>query len=488
MRILLTATVFALLLINPAQAQILSSNSTGGEKNIFYTNETVYITTTANITAVSQQVRIYIVANNDTWVNNTALTDVSGGYKTLTTNSSGHLQSPNSIWSSNLVVGKYDIVADTNQNGIYESSTDFIDSTSATGFEIFLADIPILTVSKGSNSPADHEWNSEKDKPENIMLQLKLSANDVEDIQISSISALAKGTGDDVKGIAVVKIIDDANNSGTVEPEEQWVAFDKYGYNDGVLNLKIDPIYTVKRNSSAYLLFVYTMTNSSITGETFSFQAISISAKGASGKIATVSGLSINSATKTVRGPPVCSSYTTQTSCEYATCKWCVSDNSCRKTSEPCPVVCSGSISMTLNKQNDIVTATVSGLSNCDGKTIQIRQESCTGNQISSCTALGSGCTTSFPTTKTSPNTYYACVDRDNSQTISADEQTYASLPTEQQSPLPQIPGEVSTNWTKIILIIFIPVVLIGLTLWYMKKRHTVNEFEELKKKWESKK
>jgi len=479
-------TILLLLIsISSAQAQIISSNSTGEEKNVFYSNETVYIMTTANITPASQSVRIYIVADNNTWADDTTLSDVSGGYKTLTTNSTGHIQSPNAIWSSNLAVGKYDIVVDTNQDGIYNSDIDFIDSATDTGFEILLADIPILTVSKGSNSPEDHEWDSEKSSPDNIMLQLELSANDVQDIQISSISALASGTGDDTKGVAVVKVIEDADNNGTYDTGEQWVTFGKYGFNDGVLNFKVEPIYTVKRNSSAYLLFIYTMANSSKTGDTFSFNIVSISAKDALGRIAVVKGLPVTSAKKTVKAPPVCSDYTTKSSCEYATCKWCQSDEKCRKPSETCPVVCSGSISLTLNKQNDITTANVSGMSNCDGKTVYIKQESCTGTQVSTCTVSGSGCTTSFAAT--GANTYYACVDRDNSQTFSAEEQVSSSLPSATEPSLPQIPEEVSNSWIKIVLMVLIPVILIGLSVWYMKKRHTMNEFEELKKKWENK-
>ncbi|MFQ6118630.1 MAG: hypothetical protein ACE5KE_01945, partial [Methanosarcinales archaeon] len=78
-------------------------------------------------------VDIYVVNNSDSWDEGDTLTDVSGGAETVTTDSSGNIN-VTMIWSTNLTVGKYDIVVDLDQDGVYDDDEP-VDSLDTTGFD-----------------------------------------------------------------------------------------------------------------------------------------------------------------------------------------------------------------------------------------------------------------------------------------------------------------------------------------------------------------
>jgi hypothetical protein len=78
---------------------------------------------------------------------------------------------------------------------------------------------------------------------------------------------------------------------------------------------------------------------------------------------------------------------------------------------------CEGSISLNLQPNPaftySTITATASGLTNCQGKTIYIRKNSCTGEQVASCTSSSTGCSTTFSgPTQDGDYYYYACIDK----------------------------------------------------------------------------
>jgi len=80
---------------------------------------------------------------------------------------------------------------------------------------------------------------------------------------------------------------------------------------------------------------------------------------------------------------------------------------------------CEGNIYLSLSPApaytSSTVTATVGGLSNCQGKTIYIKMYSCRGTDITSCTSSSTGCSASF-TAPAQEGTYYfyACIDKNN--------------------------------------------------------------------------
>lgn len=458
-RLLLFSFLFFFLFVSSASAtRIWSSNSTGGEKNIFYTNETIYVASgnISNATTTSFSVRIYIVNNSDSWSNNTALSDVSGGYTVVSTNSSGYIE-PTAIWYTP-TVGSYDIVADVNLDGNYTSNTDYVDNLTTIGFQVVAAPVPTLTVSVGPNSPLDHILNL-TNISDNVMLQLKLEASN-EDVKIDVIYLTASGSGNDKTGIKLVRLILDENNNSAYDFGESLMGYGKYPSDNGILTLSLVDGYTVNVGSSVFMILIYTMSSDVSAGDTFSFQVLDILATGAnSGETATIAGLTINSAVKTIGGAPpqpvvLCSDYTNQTSCLDAECNWCNVTNSCINVTESCPT-CSGTISLILEKHGNMSTAKISGLSNCNNKTAYLKRESCSGSIVETCSVSGAGCWISFSTpTATGNYTYFACVDMDESGNFTSGESTSSVLRVSPEKKVSE--GVPSVDWNMIILIIAI--------------------------------
>ena len=314
---MLTFLLF-LFFINSVRADtVWVSNSTGNEKSTFYTNETVYLTS-SNISTSSITVRIYITANNNSWINGTVLTDVRGSYTEKPTNSSGHINK-DAIWETPSI-GNYDVVVDVNRDGVYNDSIDYVDSLTTTGFEVLLAPFPTLSVSLGANTSADHNWNS-TDVSENVMIQMKLTAGAYEGVTINSLGIIASGTGDDKTGISIIRLIKDSNNNGLYDSTDSMIGYSQsappYFKDNSFATTTVANGYTVAANTTVNMLVVYTMSNSNSNGDTFSFQVASVTAVGAtSGQAVTVSGLPINSAVKTVISQ---SAITTTTTTETTT-------------------------------------------------------------------------------------------------------------------------------------------------------------------------
>lgn len=99
-------------------------------------------------------------------------------------------------------------------------------------------------------------------------------------------------------------------------------------------------------------------------------------------------------------------------------------------------LTCTGEIELTLIPNRAYpgypITVYTSGLEYCDGKTIYLRKDSCTGSLVGSCTVGedGNGCIVQFdaPTTE-EEYTYYACIDKNgNGDFAGAGEQDSAVL------------------------------------------------------------
>jgi len=286
-------------------ANIFTSDSSGTQKTIFYTNETVYLAPTAtNVTTNSTTVRVYIMQAATTWNNQTNLTDASGNYKVFTTNGSGYINTTNIIWPATLKVGNYDVVIDVNSNGVYDKNVDFVFDSSAIGFQVIAVPGPALAISVGENSTANHTYIIPSNSTENVMLQIKAAAGSYENVRLNDISLIASGSGDDTTGISMVKLILDANNDGKYNSSEIVLGAGKFIRDNGFLDISvINPQtgYAVPANTTVYFLVVYTMTNKSLNGDTYYFQLASATATGASsGTSAKITGLPIYSAMKTI--------------------------------------------------------------------------------------------------------------------------------------------------------------------------------------------
>jgi hypothetical protein len=269
---------------------IFTSNSSGSLQTSFYINQSVYLApSTTNITWNSTKVRIYTVADSNSWLNGTSLTDLSGGYETFTTNNSGYLATASVIWSSP-AAGSYDVVADVNDNGIYESNFDFVSDR----FQVFQIPGAILNISIGRNSTSKHNITIPSNN-DVALLQIKMTSGLAEGILLNSVSLIANGTGNDAWGVSNVKLVEDSNANGIYNPSKT-LADGKYIIDNGTVPLKITNGYLIPANTTAYFLIAYTMTNNSLNGDTYSFWIPSITAIGAStGTRATINGLPIYS-------------------------------------------------------------------------------------------------------------------------------------------------------------------------------------------------
>jgi len=110
---------------------IWSSDSLGNEKNTFAPTETVYLA----VPATGKNVTFYIVADQNVWNDGGPLTDVSDGAEQLTLDPGPGIQVVQ-VWGPPLTLGSYDIVEDTNNNGLYDAGADGIDSVAEAGFVV----------------------------------------------------------------------------------------------------------------------------------------------------------------------------------------------------------------------------------------------------------------------------------------------------------------------------------------------------------------
>jgi len=110
---------------------IWSSDSLGNEKNTFTPTEAVY----ATVPATGEEVTFYIVTDQNVWSDGDPLTAVSDGAKQLTLDPGPGIQVVQ-VWGPPLTSGSYDIVEDTNNNGVYDAGADGIDSIAEVGFAV----------------------------------------------------------------------------------------------------------------------------------------------------------------------------------------------------------------------------------------------------------------------------------------------------------------------------------------------------------------
>lgn len=464
-RLLFFSFMFFLLFASSSSATwIFGTNSTGDQKNLFFTNETIYVASgnISNSTTNSLSVRIYIVNNSDSWSNNTRLVDASGGYTVVSTNSSGYI-TPTSFWASP-TAGNYDIIADVNLDGNYTSNTDYVDNLTVNGIQIISTPVPVLTVSKGPNSPSDHTWDL-GNTSKNVMLQLKLTASN-ENLRIDTVWLDANGTGNDNTGISFIQLILDQNNNSIYDTGETSLGYGTYANDDGLLPLSLGDGYTISSNSSVFMILLYSISPSVSSGDTFSFNVLTISAVGIdSGKAATISGLTINSAVKTMGSATpspdiLCSDYANETSCSDVACEWCNTTDTCKNATEVCPT-CVGPVELSLERHGNTSTAHISGMSGCDGETAYLRQDSCTDSDIGDCSVSGTDCWVSFDTPASPGNyTYFGCVDMDASGNFTSGETASGVLevaPPEEEAPLAFM------DWNMIILIVAVVALIAGI-------------------------
>lgn len=399
MLVCLTITAFA--------QPLFSADSLGTLKRIFLTTEDVYAYGLITIGPPNWELNLYVVYDSNNWNVGDKLTDVSGGAEFIRLDWQGHVTLTR-VWTHPLFVGSFDLVADMNRNGILDNG-DVVWSEQDAGFTVVVPPPPPqptggAVVAPGFNTPGSHGWYYDPNgDPYNEMLQIMFGVNNTEAVRVDSITLKASGTGNDVTGISSVFLAVDSNANGIYDSGESVLTSGTYSQDNGYLTMLIPNGYIVQAGQTVHFLIVYVMSSSPLVGDTFLVQVTAISATGlSSGNQITITGLPITSGIKTtVQGP------------------------------QP---QCTGTIVLTLNPNpvniSQTVTASLSGLQGCSGKTAYVRALSCSGTIKCSAVISGSGGSCTF----TSPEidgsyTYFACIDKDeNGQTTESGERAYVTL------------------------------------------------------------
>jgi hypothetical protein len=124
------------------QPYVISSDSTGAEKNVFVLNEDIYCH--AGNLPPDQVMDIYIVPNKAWSVGDSIGTDISDGLNTVSTDSFGSIPTTK-IWPAPLTAGEYDIVVDVDRDGILDVNEPVDDFTLNDGVEI-IPEFPLIAI------------------------------------------------------------------------------------------------------------------------------------------------------------------------------------------------------------------------------------------------------------------------------------------------------------------------------------------------------
>ena len=106
---------------------IESCKSTGIIKNTFDLNEDVYVI--GNNYAPLASYNLYIVTDELVWTDGMAIpARVTGSATSVTSDALGNVATT-LAWSDPLILGKYDIIVDVNDNGIFDAAIDALDNS-----------------------------------------------------------------------------------------------------------------------------------------------------------------------------------------------------------------------------------------------------------------------------------------------------------------------------------------------------------------------
>jgi hypothetical protein len=100
--------------VNPPPG-VSATDFEGIDKDVFQTAEPMY----AKVQAGGQTVSFYVAAHKISWIIGDSLVDVSGGRETVTLNSAG--AQTIQVWYAPLMPGRYDLVMDSNSNGVFDA-------------------------------------------------------------------------------------------------------------------------------------------------------------------------------------------------------------------------------------------------------------------------------------------------------------------------------------------------------------------------------
>jgi len=347
-------------------------------KTTYTVSETVSIRNTERLcysVDTSSNVTLYVVASQESWSDEDPLTDVRGASSEIL---NSQFSTYKKIWGTP-TKGSYDIVIDCNDDGNYNVNEPVFNQEGSL-FEV--SSIPGKgNVTLGVENPGNHSWqyNGESTNSVVAMLQLTLNAN-YERIILDNMTIKSSGSGDE-KDVSEVQVYVDANNNGVIDSDEVKIGSTQYSVDNEALVVPLE--YTLE-DSSTDIIIAYLMKQDAKEGE-FALSVESILGTGEdSQKIITFTGTPISSNILAVLPENKCTGDITLE----------LSPNPATSSAE--------------------ITATVSGLSGCENKTITLLGTPCDSaikEEIGSCVFKGEDCEFNF-TAPSANKIYSACIDK----------------------------------------------------------------------------
>ena len=179
-----------------------------------------------------------------------------------------------------------------------------VSGTPLSGGTQTISSVGAVTVALGSNTPAS--TNEATGGTGIAMMQLALSANATEDVNLTSLTLATSGTADESTDISQVRLFEDVNDNGTLELATDnllsTIAGASITSNDQDLTFTITN--TLSASETNNYLVVYDLAGTASNGETFSLSFDSnadLSGTGATSSMAvSVTGAPVNANTKTI--------------------------------------------------------------------------------------------------------------------------------------------------------------------------------------------
>lgn len=250
--------------------------------------------------AAGESADIYVVASRSSWRDEDKLNDITDRVDRVEVDEDGELELTR-VWFSRLDVGKYDIVADVDENGEFDEGFDCVDSERDTGFKVISK--ASGTASEGSKNPdEDFRWEPDEDDPFVTLLQVRLRVDDQEDVRIEGIELSSRGSGDDRNSILEVIIAEDRGNDGKYEDGRDPIwGIGKYERDGKRAVIEVNAV--VEEKESVNIVIAYLMGKGLRDNETFAVSLTDIEATGlvTEGEVR-FTGLSIRSIDMEVQG------------------------------------------------------------------------------------------------------------------------------------------------------------------------------------------
>jgi hypothetical protein len=340
-----------------------TTDASGNEKSNFITTEKIYIKGLSICNAVSSSVEIFI-ASHKFWKSGDALADIRGKAQEIKTDASSNI--PLTLLWSNPDAGSYDIIADCNSNGKYDSLENIAGLMNPVFIVKGLAGKG--TAKLGSNNPgASSGAFSNVD-----VMQINLKSEG-ESIMLNNIGlSLTNNLGIEKAGVYI-----DENGNGKRDSGEFETGSLASPGKEPLLNLN----YSLNGEKN----FVITLYFSSSASGNYSLIVNSISGTGKnSNEVIKFSSVPLKSNVKTIESG-------------------CIGNLALAFSPNPADSGAS-------------VSAKFSGLSKCSGKSARVQMTPCSSNNTKiacSCILGDSGCDCKFKAESFS-YIYYGCIDKNN--------------------------------------------------------------------------